>query len=46
MFLEFFGVKALRFENKLVFDNPEFVIDRIKSNFGWNKDLDEPEWVE
>ena len=46
MFLDFFGVKVLRFENKLVFDNPEFVLDRIKSNFGWREGLDEPEWVD
>ena len=46
LFLEFFAVKVLRFENKLVFENPEWVLDRIKSNFGWNKGLDKPEWVE
>jgi very-short-patch-repair endonuclease len=29
------GIRVLRFENKLVFDEPEYVIVVIKSHFGW-----------
>jgi len=46
LFLEYFGIKVLRFENKLVFDEPEFVLDRIQNYFGWNKGLPKTEWVE
>jgi very-short-patch-repair endonuclease len=35
LFLEFFGIKVIRFENKLVFEELEWVLDRIRSNFGW-----------
>jgi very-short-patch-repair endonuclease len=35
LFLEFFGIKVIRFENKLVFDELEWVLNRIRSNFGW-----------
>ena len=35
LFLQFYGIKVIRFENKLVFDEPEFVVDRIRSCFGW-----------
>jgi very-short-patch-repair endonuclease len=46
LFLEYFGIKVLRFENKLVFDEPEFVLDRIQSFFGWRKSLVLPEWID
>jgi very-short-patch-repair endonuclease len=35
IFLELFGIKVLRFENKLVFQQTEGVLLEIKSNFGW-----------
>ena len=35
LFLEFFGIKVIRFENRLVFENLEYVLDKIRSNFGW-----------
>jgi very-short-patch-repair endonuclease len=34
-FLVDIGVKVLRFENYLVFEEPEFVLAGIKSRFGW-----------
>lgn len=41
MFLESCGIRVLRFENKLVFEELEWVLGVIKSNFGWNKRADE-----
>ena len=35
LFLEFYGIKVIRFENKLVFEEHEWVLERIKDNFGW-----------
>jgi very-short-patch-repair endonuclease len=35
LFLLHTGIKVLRFENKLVWDNPEGVLEEIKKNFGW-----------
>ena len=43
LFLEYYGIKVLRFENKLVFDELEWVLGVIKSNFGWNERLDKAE---
>ena len=37
LFLEHYGIKVLRFENKRVFEDLEWVLDVIKSNFGWKK---------
>jgi very-short-patch-repair endonuclease len=37
LFLEFYGIKVIRFENFLVFDEPEFVLLRIAGEFGWWK---------
>lgn len=37
LFLEHYGIKVLRFENRLVFEGLERVLGIIKSNFGWNK---------
>ena len=37
LFLERFGIVVLRFENWLVFDEPEFVLGTIRSFFGWQK---------
>lgn len=38
LFLEYFGVKVLRFENKIVFEELHWMLDVIRSNFGWNKE--------
>jgi very-short-patch-repair endonuclease len=35
LFLEHFGIKVIRFENKLVFDDEEFVIRNVQYWFGW-----------
>ena len=37
LFLEYYGIKVLRFENKRVFEDLGWMINVIKSNFGWNK---------
>jgi very-short-patch-repair endonuclease len=37
IFLEYFGIKVLRFENKMVFEDPEWVLDRIRFEFGWKE---------
>ncbi|MEJ7848665.1 MAG: DUF559 domain-containing protein [Pyrinomonadaceae bacterium] len=38
LFLNHFGVKIIRFENFLVFQEMEYVIHRITSNFEWWKE--------
>ncbi len=35
LFLNHYGIKVIRFENFLVFDEREYVLHRIKSFFGW-----------
>ena len=35
LFLEYFGIKIIRFENKLVFDDEDFVVRNIQYWFGW-----------
>ena len=37
LFLEYFGIRVIRFENLWVFEAPESVIAEIKSNFGWSR---------
>ncbi len=37
LFLEAYGIKVLRFENELVLENPETVLNAISSEFGWTK---------
>jgi very-short-patch-repair endonuclease len=42
LFIEYFGIKVLRFENKIVFEELHWMLDVIRSNFGWDKeDLEE-----
>lgn len=36
LFLQNTGIKVLRFENRLVFENPEGVLHAIRAEFGWN----------
>lgn len=43
LFLEIYAIKILRFENKFVFQELEWVLEVIKNNFGWNKRQDNPE---
>jgi len=38
LFLEHFGIKVLRFENRSVFEQTENVLGEIQRNFGWIKD--------
>ncbi len=38
LFIESEGIKVIRFENKRVFEDTDWVIDVIRSNFGWNKE--------
>ena len=42
LFLEHHGIKVLRFENKRVFEDLEWMLDVIKSNFGWNQEVEPP----
>jgi very-short-patch-repair endonuclease len=37
LFLLHFGIKVIRFENKLVFENPDYVIHWIRESFGWKE---------
>lgn len=34
-FLENYGIKVLRFQNRRVFEDLEWMLDVIKANFGW-----------
>lgn len=36
-FIQQFGIKVIRFENKIVWDYPEELLEEIRNNFGWNK---------
>jgi very-short-patch-repair endonuclease len=42
LFLEHYGIKILRFENKRVFEDLEWMLDVIKSNFGWSEKAQPP----
>ena len=37
LFLEHYGIKVLRFVNKRVFEDLHWMLDVIRSNFGWDK---------
>jgi very-short-patch-repair endonuclease len=37
MFLEHFGINVIRFENKMVFDDEDWVLNRIRYEFGWRE---------
>ena len=37
LFMKHFNIRVLRFENKLIFEELEFVLWRIRSNFGWGE---------
>lgn len=36
-FLNSIGIKVLRFENKMVFENSNSILNAIKKEFGWQK---------
>ncbi len=38
LFLEYFGIKVLRFENRIVFEELHWILDVIRSEFGWEKE--------
>ncbi len=42
LFLSYYKIKVLRFENKLVFQQTEAVLMEIKNNFGWLKEITPP----
>jgi very-short-patch-repair endonuclease len=37
LFLQFFGIKVIRFENKLVFEELQHVLDKIRAACGWRE---------
>ncbi len=34
-FLRYFGIKVIRFENRMVFEEPVWVVEVIRRSFGW-----------
>jgi len=44
LFLMYFGVRVLRFENKCVFEDPDWVLSTIRGAFG--RKLEKGEWIE
>lgn len=38
LFLQAFDIKVIRFENKLVFNDPNFVLGKIEASFRWRED--------
>jgi very-short-patch-repair endonuclease len=39
LFLEFYKIKVIRFENKVVFEEPEWLLEQIRSHFGWRSKI-------
>ncbi len=37
LFLQYFGIRVVRFENELIFNELEYVLHRIRENFGWRE---------
>ncbi len=37
LYLQNSGIKVIRFENRIVFESPEWLLEAIKKEFGWNK---------
>jgi very-short-patch-repair endonuclease len=46
LFTQYFAIKIIRFENKLVFDETEYVLSRIRESFGWKKTGYVGEWID
>ena len=40
LFLKEFGVKVLRFENKMVFEKTNAVLEALRNDYGWNASTD------
>ena len=41
LFLKHFGILVLRFENRLVFEAPDWVVASIRDKFGWWRVMEE-----
>ena len=41
LFLKHFGIMVLRFENRLVFEDPDWVLANIRDKFGWWRVMEE-----
>ena len=41
-YLRYFGIKVIRFENKMVFEQPAWIVERIRAEFGWKSRPPEP----
>jgi very-short-patch-repair endonuclease len=41
LFLEHFNILVLRFENRLVFEDPDWVLANIRHRFGWRRIIEE-----
>ena len=46
LFMEYFGIKILRFENERVFNSQKWLIGQIVQSFGWSKHVEKNEWVD
>ena len=45
-FIRHFGIRVIRFENAMVFKQIEWVVDLIRSNFGWHERGETPTpWI-
>jgi very-short-patch-repair endonuclease len=44
LFLRYFGVRVLRFENRSVFENREWLLREIRSAFGWR--MERSGWID
>jgi very-short-patch-repair endonuclease len=42
IFIKQFGILVIRFENKWVFEEPEWVLQRVRSCFGWREERTTP----
>jgi very-short-patch-repair endonuclease len=46
LFLLYFGIKVIRFENKVVFESPNWLLDRIRQEFGWRRNYEPNKWID
>ena len=44
LFLKYFGIRVMRFENKSVFEVPGWVLDQIRGAFSWR--LKKGDWID
>src|SRR5688500_14104604 len=45
LFLQYFGIRVLRFENRWVFESPDAVLSIIQESFGWEI-FERENWIE